>query len=132
MQGTARPGGWPTTEQAYNDTAVFTITFYLSQGITSRGRIGMNSDLKGLPLTQPWFQDPVDKATLVKGISDAIAGLKTNREFNPIILMLLLTLAPVPPGLVMITPDNTTTLQAFVDNYDKSSMNSNHWVGSTR
>ncbi|CAG7847998.1 Cellobiose dehydrogenase Short=CDH; AltName: Full=Cellobiose-quinone oxidoreductase; Flags: Precursor [Serendipita indica DSM 11827] len=116
MQGTARPGGWPTTEQAYNETAVFTITFYLSQGITSRGRIGMNSDLKGLPLTAPWFQDPVDKTTLVKGISDAIAGMKTN----------------LPPGLVMITPDNTTTLQAFVDNYDKSSMNSNHWVGSTR
>lgn len=47
-------------------------------------------------------------------------------------LLIPLTLAPVPPGLVMITPDNTTTLQAFVDNYDKSSMNSNHWVGSTR
>lgn len=116
MQGTARPGGWPSTNLPYNDTAVFTITFYLSQGVTSRGRIGMNSDLKGMPLTAPWFQDPTDKTVLIKGISDAIADMKTN----------------LPPGLVMITPDSTTTLQAFVDNYDKSSMNSNHWVGSTR
>lgn len=115
MQGTARPGGWPSTEQPFNTTAVFTITFYLSLGITSRGRIGINSDLKGFPLVQPWFQDPNDKSALLKGITDAIADMKTNL-----------------PGLVMITPDNTTTLSAFVDAYDKASMNSNHWVGSTR
>lgn len=26
LQGTARPGGWPSTQQPYNTTAVFTIT----------------------------------------------------------------------------------------------------------
>jgi cellobiose dehydrogenase (acceptor) len=80
MQGTSRPGGWPSTNMTYNETAVFTITFYLSLGITSRGRIGVNSDLKGMPIVQPWFQDPTDKAVLVKGISDAIANLTDNCE----------------------------------------------------
>ncbi|KAG8842600.1 hypothetical protein FRB91_004077, partial [Serendipita sp. 411] len=42
MQGTARPGGWPSTNLPFNETARFTITFYLSLGVTSRGRIGMN------------------------------------------------------------------------------------------
>lgn len=78
MQGTARPGGSPSTNYTYNTTAFFTITFYLSQGITSRGRIGINSDLKGFPVVQPWFQDPLDQQTLVAGIKDAIAGIQQN------------------------------------------------------
>jgi cellobiose dehydrogenase (acceptor) len=78
MQGTARPGGWPSTNLPYNETAVFTITFYLSTGITSRGRIGINSDLKGMPIVQPWFQDPTDKSVLIRGITEAIAGMESN------------------------------------------------------
>lgn len=78
MQGTARPGGWPSTNYAYNTTALFTITFYLSLGVTSRGRIGINSDLKGFPLVQPWFQDPIDKAVLIQGISDVVSDMTTN------------------------------------------------------
>lgn len=32
----------------------------------------------------------------------------------------------------MITPDNTTTITDYVNNYDPGSLNSNHWVGSAR
>lgn len=34
------------------------------------------------------------------------------------------------PNLKVITPDNTTTIADYVNNYPTSSMNSNHWVGS--
>jgi cellobiose dehydrogenase (acceptor) len=34
-------------------------------------------------------------------------------------------------GVTLITPDNTTTLTDYVNNYSLASMNSNHWVGST-
>lgn len=34
--------------------------------------------------------------------------------------------------MVMITPDNTTTVTDYVNNYDPSTMNSNHWTGSCR
>lgn len=33
-------------------------------------------------------------------------------------------------GLNLITPDNTTTITDYVNNYDTGSLNSNHWVGS--
>jgi len=36
------------------------------------------------------------------------------------------------PGIVMLSPDNSTSIQSFVQNYSKASMGSNHWVGSTR
>lgn len=132
MQGTARPGGWPSTTMEYNTTAVFTITFYLSLGITSRGRIGINSDLKGMPIVQPWFQDPTDKAVLIRGITEAIAGMEDNCKAHNQSYHAYLTFQFAVPGLVRITPDNSTTLEAFVDAYDKPSMGSNHWVGSTR
>jgi cellobiose dehydrogenase (acceptor) len=32
--------------------------------------------------------------------------------------------------LTLITPDNTTTITSYVNNYDPASLNSNHWVGS--
>jgi hypothetical protein len=32
--------------------------------------------------------------------------------------------------LKLITPDNTTTLQNYVDSYPTGNLNSNHWVGS--
>lgn len=74
---------------------------YLSHGITSRGRIGIDNTLYGKVLTNPWFQDPVDKAVLITGINN-----------------LLSTMSSVS-GLTMITPDNTTT----ITDYGKSTLN---------
>ncbi|KAJ6611985.1 hypothetical protein B0H10DRAFT_2283344, partial [Mycena sp. CBHHK59/15] len=37
---------------------VFAVTLYLSTGLTSRGRMGINSNLNALPLAQPYFTDP--------------------------------------------------------------------------
>nr|WFD55757.1 cellobiose dehydrogenase [Coprinellus micaceus] len=113
MQGTARPGAASVeTEFPYNKTAIFTITTYLSTGITSRGRIGIDAALTGRALKNPWFVDPVDKETLVKGINELLSSVR------------------FVEGLKLITPDNTTTLQNYVDSYPTGNLNSNHWVGS--
>ncbi|KAJ3567242.1 hypothetical protein NP233_g6492 [Leucocoprinus birnbaumii] len=59
----------------------------------------------------PWFTDPIDKQVLIQGIND-----------------LLSTLGKVP-GLTLITPDNTTTITDYVNNYNPGSLNLNHCVG---
>jgi len=113
VQGTARPGAASvTTNYPYNASQIFTITMYLSTGITSRGRIGINAGMTALPLTNPWFTDPNDKATLIQAINDLVSNVKN------------------VPGLTLITPDNTTTITDYVNNYPASSLCSNHWVGS--
>ncbi|EGN94369.1 hypothetical protein SERLA73DRAFT_171373 [Serpula lacrymans var. lacrymans S7.3] len=113
MQGTVRPGASAVnTTYAYNDSQIFTITTYLSQGVTSRGRIGINAALTGLPLVNPWFTDPVDKSTLITALNDIVSNINT------------------VPGLTLITPDNQTTITDYVNSYDPGSLDSNHWVGS--
>ncbi|KAJ7864972.1 cellobiose dehydrogenase [Mycena olivaceomarginata] len=113
LQGTARPGAASvTTKFPYNQTQMFTITAYLSAGIKSRGRIGINAALNAMPLVNPWLVDPGDKSTLITGLKNIASG------------------AALVPGMVMITPDNTTTIDAYVNAYDPSTMDSNHWVGS--
>ncbi|KAJ7621156.1 cellobiose dehydrogenase [Roridomyces roridus] len=113
MQGTARPGAasW-NTSYAFNQTQMFTITAYLSYGVKSRGRIGINAALVGTPLVNPWFVNPLDKSTLITGLQNIVS-----------------TMGQVP-GLEMITPDNKTTIPAYVNAYDPATMDSNHWVGS--
>jgi len=115
VQGTVRPGAASVdTVYPYNASHIFTITMYLSTGLTSRGRIGIDADLRPRPLVTPWFVDPVDKSTLVTAIKDLISNVS------------------LVPGLTLITPDNTTTIQGYVDDYDPSALGSNHWVGSNR
>lgn len=113
LQGTARPGAASiTTDFPYNASQIFTITTYLSTGITSRGRIGIDAALTGRALENPWFVDPVDKESLIEGIKELVGSIKN------------------VPGLTMITPDNTTTIEDYVNNYAPGWLNSNHWVGS--
>lgn len=87
LQAMARPGGGYGFG-SYNTSATFTVIFYLSLGVTSRGRIGINSDMRGIPLVQPWFQDTNDKTAMVTGITQALANITTNgralylREIN--------------------------------------------------
>ncbi|KAF9004636.1 hypothetical protein BDQ17DRAFT_1390151 [Cyathus striatus] len=114
-QGTVRPGAASvTTSYPYNASQIFTITTYLSTGITSRGRIGIDAALTARPLVNPWFTDPADKTTLIQVINDLLANVKQ------------------VSGLTLITPDNTTTINDYVNNYDPGSLNSNHWVGSAK
>ncbi|KAG6878465.1 substrate-specific activator of APC-dependent proteolysis [Termitomyces sp. T159_Od127] len=128
VQGTVRPGAASVdTVYPYNTSQIFTITLYLSTGITSRGRVGIDAALTARPLVNPWFSDPVDKAVLIQAINDLILNVG-NR-------------------LTLITPDNTTTVTDYVNNYDpvsfelkhfwrssnlspQGSLCSNHWVGS--
>ncbi|KAJ3567244.1 hypothetical protein NP233_g6490 [Leucocoprinus birnbaumii] len=113
MQGTARPGAASiTTNNPYNASQIMTITVYLSTGITSRGRIGIDAALTARALQGPWLTDPVDKAVLRQALHDVTSTISS------------------VPGLTMITPDNTTNVDDYLDNYDLSGMNSNHWVGS--
>ncbi|KAF9479511.1 hypothetical protein BDN70DRAFT_858359 [Pholiota conissans] len=113
MQGTARPGAASvTTSYPYNASNIWTITVYLSTGITSRGRVGIDAALTARPLVNPWFVDPIDKEVLLQGINDLVAGVNN------------------VPGLTMITPDNTTTITNYVNTYDPANLNSNHWVGT--
>jgi cellobiose dehydrogenase (acceptor) len=66
------------------------------------------------PIVNPWFQDPVDKSTLVQALTDVIAESKSDSQVK------------------LLVPDlNTVTLQSYVNNYGAASLNSNHWVGSS-
>ncbi|KAJ7358420.1 hypothetical protein DFH08DRAFT_442081 [Mycena albidolilacea] len=116
IQGTVRPGGvsYAMTNFPYNSSQVFAVTLYLSTGLTSRGRIGVDANLNGVPLVQPYFTDPVDEATLVTAINDVIASVKN------------------VSGLKLITPDNTTTVANFVHAYADGNLLSNHWVGANK
>ncbi|KAG5635006.1 substrate-specific activator of APC-dependent proteolysis [Sphagnurus paluster] len=113
LQGTVRPGAASvTTTLPYNASQIFTITAYLSTGVTSRGRIGIDAANTARALVQPWFTDPVDKATLIQGLNDIVSNIKS------------------VSGLTLITPDSKTTITDYVNKYDPAGLNSNHWVGS--
>ncbi|KAI0055786.1 cellobiose dehydrogenase [Artomyces pyxidatus] len=117
MQGTVRPGAASVnTTNAYNASQIFTITAYLSLGITSRGRIGITAGLNGQPIVNPWFQDPIDKVVLVQALKDIVSSISS------------------VPNLTLITPDNHMTIDeyGYADEFAQATMDSNHWVGSAK
>ncbi|KAI0055955.1 cellobiose dehydrogenase [Artomyces pyxidatus] len=115
MQGTVRPGAASiNTTNTYNASNIFTITAYLSRGITSRGRLGVTASLNALPLVDPWFADPVDKEVLLIALKDIVSDITS------------------VANLTLITPDNHMTIDEYVDAYDPANMDSNHWVGSAK
>ena len=73
---------------------------YLSTGITSRGRIGIDAGLRAEPIVNPWLVDPVDKTVLLQALHDVVSDIGS------------------VPNLTMITPDVTQTLEEYVDLYD--------------
>ncbi|TCD65251.1 substrate-specific activator of APC-dependent proteolysis [Steccherinum ochraceum] len=114
-QGTVRPGAASiNTTLPYNASSIFTITMYLSTGITSRGRVGIDAALRAQPIVNPWFADPVDKTVLVQALKDVVSNMNN------------------VSGMTMITPDVQMTIDEYVDAYDPATMNSNHWVASNR
>ncbi|KAH8103281.1 cellobiose dehydrogenase [Cristinia sonorae] len=114
-QGTVRPGAASiNTTLPYNASNIFTITMYLSTGLTSRGRVGIDAALRAKPLVNPWFADPTDKVVLLRALNDVVSNMKDIT------------------GMTMITPDRQMTIEQYVDAYDPGTMNSNHWVASNR
>ncbi|KAF7303779.1 Cellobiose dehydrogenase [Mycena indigotica] len=114
LQGTARPGAASiTTTLPYNMRRSNLHYNRISVvGIKSRGRIGINAALNGVPLVNPWLNDAGDKSALIQGLKNIISTV------------------PQVSGLQLIMPDNTMTMEQYVAAYDPSTMNSNHWVGS--
>jgi cellobiose dehydrogenase (acceptor) len=53
------------------------LSIYLSQGLTSRGRLGLDTNMIVRLLQLPWLQDPVDKAVLVEAIQDIVDASKS-------------------------------------------------------
>ncbi|KAI1798304.1 cellobiose dehydrogenase [Ganoderma leucocontextum] len=114
-QGTVRPGAASVNSSLpYNASNIFTITVYLSQGITSRGRIGIDAGLNAKALANPWLTDPTDKTVLLQALHDVVSNINSIAN------------------LTLITPDSTMTLEEYVDAYDPATMCSNHWVGSAK
>ncbi|KAG8683270.1 hypothetical protein FRC09_016182, partial [Ceratobasidium sp. 395] len=112
VQGTAHPGSCCfTPTYPYNTSAQFTITMYLSTGLTSVGRIGIDASMRSRIITNPWLTDPVDKAVLVQSITDMLSTYKQ------------------VPNLQLISPDNKTSISTHVTNMVDGS---NHWTGSTK
>ncbi|KAG8687354.1 hypothetical protein FRC12_017219 [Ceratobasidium sp. 428] len=112
VQGTAHPGSCCfTPTYPYNTSAQFTITMYLSTGLTSVGRIGIDASMRSRILTNPWLTDSADKAVLVKAITDMLSTYKQ------------------VPNLQLISPDNKTSIDTHVTNMVDGS---NHWTGSTK
>ncbi|KDQ06595.1 carbohydrate-binding module family 1 protein [Botryobasidium botryosum FD-172 SS1] len=115
IQGTSRPGACCfTTEETYDATKVFTITIYLSHGIKSRGRLGIDVNLQAKTLNQPWLRDAVDKAVIIQAITDILTDVKKIS------------------GIQIVQPPTGVSPADFVAGYDPSTMNSNHWMGSTK
>jgi cellobiose dehydrogenase (acceptor) len=77
-QGTVRPGASQPLSVAWsgNASTLFTITVYLSQGVTSRGRLGLDPNLAMDTLVEPWLTDPVDKAVIMNALQDVIDAAK--------------------------------------------------------
>ncbi|QRV90517.1 GMC oxidoreductase [Ceratobasidium sp. AG-Ba] len=111
IQATCRPGGAVPQGSSYNASATFTCTMYASTGITSVGRIGINSTMWGVILQNPWLVDPVDRATLETAFSDFLSTYKQ------------------VPNLQLVTPNSTTSIPTHIQT---ATTGSNHWVGSTR
>jgi cellobiose dehydrogenase (acceptor) len=78
-QGTVRPGASLPLDTNYpvNESSIFTITVYLSQGITSRGSIGIDSNLHMNTIVNPWFEDPTDQTVLITALQDVITSAKS-------------------------------------------------------
>lgn len=68
----------------------------------------------------PWLTSSVDAAVLLQGVQDLVSTVQTGTHSQFSRLPLRLTdFGTLVPGLVMISPDNTTTITNFVKNYAK-------------
>ncbi|KDQ11149.1 hypothetical protein BOTBODRAFT_190091 [Botryobasidium botryosum FD-172 SS1] len=70
VQGNAMPGGVATPAVPYDSKKLFSATFIVTHGITSRGRIGVDNTLAARILAQPWLTTAADETAMVQAIDD--------------------------------------------------------------
>ncbi|QRV93675.1 GMC oxidoreductase [Ceratobasidium sp. AG-Ba] len=104
-------GGSVPSVSSYTASAVFSCFMAVYNGLTSVGRIGIDSSLRSKILKTPWLNTPEDKAALTSALSDFIS---TYQEV---------------PELQLISPNSSVNLEAYVTN---TVGGSNHWVGSSK
>jgi len=114
VQGNAMPGSGAPTTGPYDSKKLFSVSFMVSHGLTSRGRIGLDNMLTAKILTQPWFTTAADEAVMVQAITEFFADIKK------------------VPGITLLVPAANITAKDFVASYDRLLLNNNHWVGSAK
>lgn len=83
VQGTARPGAaFVETVYPYNASNIFTITVYISNGLTSRGRIGIDKTMYAKILQNPWFQDPTDEVVIIQAINNLLSTMNQSKSMG--------------------------------------------------
>ncbi|QRW07919.1 GMC oxidoreductase [Ceratobasidium sp. AG-Ba] len=110
-QGGCGSGGSVPPGSSYNASAVFSCVVALYNGLTSAGRIGIDSSFRSKILKTPWLNTSEDKTALTSALTDFISTYQQ------------------VPELQLISPNISVTLEAYVTN---SVGGSNHWVGSTK
>lgn len=59
-----------------NASQAFLTTLYLTHGTTSRGRIGIDANLRAVTISRPWFTDAADKAVMVTAATEYLSAMK--------------------------------------------------------
>ncbi|QRW24931.1 GMC oxidoreductase [Rhizoctonia solani] len=105
VQGSAHGGGFGFA------SGLFTVYMYITQGLTSTGRIGIDSSLRGVVLKNPWLADQAEKTVMTNAVTDV---LSTYQQVS---------------GLQLISPSSGTLVSTHVSN---TVGGSNHWTSTTR
>ncbi|QRV99262.1 GMC oxidoreductase [Ceratobasidium sp. AG-Ba] len=106
VQGSAHGGGF-----AFGGGSPFTVYMYVTQGLTSTGRIGIDSSLRGVVLKNPWYADQADKNVMITAVTDV---LSTYKQVS---------------NLQLSSPSSGTSISNHVSN---TVGGSNHWTSTTR
>lgn len=109
LQWTARAEGSMGEE---GDTLV-TVSQYLGTGMTSRGRLGITSNLIVSVLDQPYAKTEGDIQAIIKGLDNFMVAAKKIS------------------GLTFLHPTPSQTADNYVRTYS-GGMGSNHWLGASK
>lgn len=115
--GTSRSIQWTARAEGSlgeSGKTLITISQYLGTGISSRGRITINSNLAMSSTDLPHLKTKEDIEAIKKGVSNMLAAL---------------TLPDT--GITLLQPAPGVTADAYVDAYVQN-RGSNHWLGSAR
>lgn len=82
-------------------------TLYVTHGTTSRGRIGIDANLRAVTLAKPWFVDPKDKAVMVTAVNEFLTTMKQGALYF-LSRNLLTNMAHFAvPNITAVTPNST-------------------------
>ncbi|KAL2867628.1 cellobiose dehydrogenase [Aspergillus lucknowensis] len=100
--------------EGFGDTGLISITQYVGRGISSRGKLSIDSQLNTVVSTLPWLTDENDVDAVIQGIKRVQQGLRN------------------VTGLTWITPDPDTEVEDYVNSLPLTGRGSNHWLGSCK